>query len=105
MFRSFEESEPVLNTLTPGGKIYLPEHSRFLLGIEEMHIQGVPMPWLRLAFESNILTETQAKQFAGNAYTATVVAAVFLALFRHWPFPKMGYHEVPALPSIDSFLL
>ena len=75
---SISDTEVSLSTLTPGARVFQPHRMRFLTGAEAMHIQGVPMTWVRKAHNKKILTDCSAKDFAGNAYTCSVVLALYI---------------------------
>ena len=101
---SNSETEQSLATLTPGARVFLPHRMRFLTGAEAMHIQGVPMAWVRKAHNKKILSDCSAKDFASNAYTCSVVLALYISLLVKWPFPVMATHQAPASESIARFL-
>ena len=99
-----DSTEDAIGTISPGGQIYLVELMRFMIGAEELHMQGIPMKWIRNAFSSKMLNETSAKQFAGNSYTLSVCVAFYIGLFIYWPFPKMANIQMPAPKSLERFL-
>ena len=98
------DTEVSLSTLTPGARVFLPHRMRFMTGAEAMHIQGVPMSWVRKAHNKKIISDCSAKDFAGNAYTCSVVLALYISLLVKWPFPVMATHQAPEDQSIARFL-
>jgi len=109
VFRSSGESEvaeTILGTIIPKGKIWIQDLNppRWVTGLEEMHIQGVPMDMLKEAVSKKILIENMAKEFAGNSYTAVVFAACIIALLIHWPDPSLAYHQSPGIKELMRFL-
>ena len=98
------DTEVSLSTLTPGARVFLPHRMRFLTGAEAMHIQGAPMIRVRKAHNTNIISDCSANDFAGNAYTCSIVLALYISLLVKWPFPVMATHQAPADKSIARFL-
>lgn len=64
----------------------LPEPGRPMLGIEAMMIQGFPGDWL-LSAPGGCPPNTQLLDLAGNAFSSTVFAAVYLSVLAELPKP------------------
>lgn len=62
-------------------RLKFPEDGRILLGFEAMCLQGFPATWLRHIKTSNSLL----LDLAGNAFSATVFAAVYIAALSELP--------------------
>ena len=95
-----------MGTIIPKGKIWIQslDPPRWVTGLEEMHIQGVPMNMLKEGVSKKILTENIAKEFAGNSYIAVVFAACVIALLIHWPDPSLAYHQSSEIKELMRLL-
>eukprot|EP00972_Heterocapsa_arctica_P021363 3145544-Heterocapsa_arctica.AAC.1 len=83
-------------TLTPGGKTWLFERDRLLLGYEALRLQGFPVSLVDSSYEQP--SDPMMGDLAGNAFSATVVLAVTLGVFCH-----IGtFRPQPELPHADA---
>ena len=98
-----DDKDVCLGTATPKERVYLPEQRRCMLGAESLHMQGVPMAWIKEAVSRKVATDTLLKNLAGNAYTAAVFLCLMIALLIHWPGPSMEYYQVPGIKAVDRF--
>jgi len=81
----------VLSTITPGGKIWLraehlhqpATHDRLLLGYEALRAQGFPCEWLSTVPRSEQPSDALMMDLAGNAFPASILGAIFVAMFVH----------------------
>eukprot|EP00972_Heterocapsa_arctica_P033105 4870469-Heterocapsa_arctica.AAC.1 len=64
----------------------LPQPGRPMLGIEAMMIQGFPGDWL-LSAPGGCPPNTQLLDLAGNAFSSTVFAAVYMSVLAELPKP------------------
>eukprot|EP00972_Heterocapsa_arctica_P039584 5831177-Heterocapsa_arctica.AAC.1 len=68
-------------TLTPGGKTWIYDKNRVLLGWEALRLQGFPVTLIDSSYEQP--SDPMMGDLAGNAFSATVVLAVTLGVLCH----------------------
>lgn len=67
----------VVGCILPDGDLYFTDFGRPILGLEALALQGMPLDALNVSVE----TQRELHNMAGNAMTATVVAAAMLSGF------------------------
>lgn len=82
----------------------LPEPGRPMLGIEAMMIQGFPGDWL-LSAPGGCPPNTQLLDLAGNAFSSTVFAAVYMSVLAELPKPVKRPSSSGDLEAIFQALL
>lgn len=71
------------------GVLDAPRH-RVMLGLEALAVQGFPCEWVLDVPLQKRASDPQLKDIAGNAFSATVFAEMYLMLLAHLPMPVDG---------------
>ena len=50
------------------------------------------------------MSDSVAKDFAGNAYTAVAFAAILIGILVDWPWPTLEFLDAPGCSDVNVFL-
>jgi site-specific DNA-cytosine methylase len=89
------------NNLDKAACEMLPQPGRPMLGVEAMMIQGFPLDWLVDDMEVCI-PNAQLLDLAGNAFSSTVFAAVYLSLLAELPKPVVTQHDQSPRSELEA---
>ena len=108
IYRSPKGCSGVVQTLTPGMHTWIysdgeREINRAMLGFEAMTLQGFPSKWLEEAVDSDVASDSQLKDLAGNAFSATVFAAIYIVLMCKLP-QQLVQNDQQQQPDIDTVM-
>jgi site-specific DNA-cytosine methylase len=79
----------------------VPRH-RVMLGLEALALQGFPSSWVMDVPSQLRATDPQLKDIAGNAFSATVFAEMYLMLLAHLPKPaQLGEPQLDISTLVD----
>lgn len=86
----------VVPTVLPSGTVWDFVHSRLLIGVEQLALQGIQFD------QPYVVTNNQAQDLAGNAFPATVIVALQMAMLCAMQYPSTM--EDDAMDAVENML-